>query len=215
MTNPNRTLIGILVDRSGSMETMKHDMEGGIDSFIESQQLLDPDGMPIPGACDVTLAQFDTSYDIVYGPTPIDRAPHYQLVPRGGTALLDGIGRFVTEIGASLNRRPEHLRPEKVLIVIVTDGEENSSQRWSQRAVHDLVTQQQDVYRWQFVFLGANIDSFAVARSFGIASNSTMDFSDAPVAMASMANYATTYRSTGAAAFTDQDRADAMGPTGP
>lgn len=205
MTNSDRTLIGILVDRSGSMESMKDDMSGGIAALIDGQKTA-------PGSCDVTLAQFDTEYDIVYRPRPIDRAPTYRLQPRGGTALLDGIGRFVTEIGGELARTREDRRPGKVLIVIVTDGDENSSKRWSLRAVHDLIVQQQQVYRWEFVFLGANIDSFSVARSFGIPSASTMDFAgaNAPAAMASVSNYAAAYRATGAAAFTDDDRATAM-----
>lgn len=208
MTNPDRTLIGILVDRSGSMESMKQDMTGGIAAFIEAQK-------SVPGDCDVTLAQFDTHYEIVYAPTPIATAPSYQLVPRGGTALLDGIGRFVTEIGASLARRREDRRPGKVLIVIVTDGDENSSQRWTRQSVHDLVVHQQEAYRWEFVFLGANIDSFTVAESFGIARNSTIDFvgASAGPAMASVSNYVTTTRSGLVASFTDSDRLSAMGDT--
>lgn len=205
MTNTDRTLIGILVDRSGSMTEMRRDMELGIAELLDAQRLQ-------PGSCDVTLAQFDTHYETVYPPTPVDRAPHYTLIPRWGTALLDGVGRFVTQTGATLARRAEQDRPGRVLIVIATDGEENSSRHWSTQRVRDLIVQQRDVYRWEFVFLGANIDSFSVAESFGIPRNSTIDFADPINTMNSVSNYATSYRLTGAAgAFTDVDRSNAMG----
>lgn len=208
MTNPTHTLIGILVDRSGSMASCREDMEGGLNTFIDEQA-------KEPGTCDVTIAQFDTVYEIVYAPTPIDQVERYTLTPRGGTALLDGMGRFITEIGEALCGQDEAQRPGKVIIAIVTDGHENSSNDWNREMVRKLVEGQRDDYQWEFVFLGANMDAVAEARSVGIGRGSTMTFdSNSPVAMASaynsMSSYVTSTRSGAAASFSEEERADAV-----
>lgn len=210
MTNKDLTLIGILVDRSGSMQSCRTDMEGGIRSLLAEQAKADN---PI----EVTLAQFDTTYDIVYPPTPIKVAPTYVLQPRGGTALLDGMGRFITETGEALAKKKDKNRPGKVLIVIVTDGEENSSNEWTRKAVKDLITQQRGIYNWEFVFLGANMDAVAEADSFGIARGSAMSFrtANSGVTMDSLSSYVSTYNTVGAAAFTAEDREDAVSPSTP
>lgn len=210
MTNPDLTLIGILVDRSGSMQSCRIDMEGGIKSLLAEQAKADN---PI----EVTMAQFDTTYDIVYPPTPIKAAPTYVLQPRGGTALLDGMGRFITETGEALAKKKEKNRPGKVLIVVVTDGQENSSHEWTRKAVKDLITQQRSIYQWDFVFLGANMDAVAEADSFGISRGSAMSFNTANSAstMDSLSSYASTYNLVGAAAFSAEDREDAVLPSTP
>ncbi|MCG5433762.1 VWA domain-containing protein [Mycobacterium sp. MYCO198283] len=206
MTDANLTLIGLLVDRSGSMATMQSDMEGGIAAFLESQA-------DVPGRCMVTLAQFDAEYETVYPVTDLSAVPRYHLQPRGATALLDAVGRFVTDTGAQLAALPERERPGKVLIVIVTDGHENSSSEWTAAGVKKLVTDQQEQWNWEFVFLGANIDSFDVAGGLGIAAASTMNFTAAaaPIAMENVASFATRYRSGVADGFSDEERGSSMG----
>src|SRR5690348_6532735 len=89
VTNPDLTTIALLVDRSGSMQSVKDDAEGAIAAFIEAQRA-------VPGRCEVRLSDFDTEYRDVYPLTPIADVPAYTLQPRGGTALLDAIGRLVT-----------------------------------------------------------------------------------------------------------------------
>jgi hypothetical protein len=74
MTDPRKTLIAALLDRSGSMETSKLATEDGWRELIHEQRLL-------PGQCQVTLAQFDTVYEVVYPPTPIDDAPEFAVEP--------------------------------------------------------------------------------------------------------------------------------------
>jgi Mg-chelatase subunit ChlD len=207
MTN---NLIGVLVDRSGSMGSCREDMEGGLASLLEKQAEESRKTM-------VTLAQFDTVYDIVYGPTMISDVPRYSLHPRGGTALLDGMGRFITEVGESLAAMKEHKRPERVLIVIITDGYENSSKEWTRERVRELIAQQRNVYSWEFVFLGANIDAMAEAQSFGIQRGSAMTFAtaNAGATMDSLNSYVSSYNTTGAAAFTPEDRENAVEPSTP
>ncbi|MET0898442.1 MAG: hypothetical protein ABWY45_11080 [Mycobacterium sp.] len=100
MTDSRRTLMAILLDRSGSMGSIESDTEGGFDAFIGEQrnQL---------GDAKVTLAQFDTEDDVVYADTAVDEVPPPQLEPLGGTALFDAIGRLITDVGADLTALSE------------------------------------------------------------------------------------------------------------
>jgi uncharacterized protein YegL len=187
MTNPNRTLIGILVDRSGSMSRIAKDMQGGIDALIQEQKNL-------RGYCEMTIAQFDNHYEVVTPTTDILNVRPYALYPRGSTALNDAVGKFITDIGTELRNRPEVTRPSKVVIVIVTDGYENSSKEWTTGAIKDLITSQREQWKWEFLFLGKDIDSFSVADSFGIQRGYTMDFADSGVAMAATSSNLANYR---------------------
>ena len=85
------TLLVLVVDRSGSMQSIKEDMEGGIASLLAEQG-------KEKGQCLVTLAQFDTEYDLVADGVPVAELEPYRLVPRGGTALLDAIGRTIAHV---------------------------------------------------------------------------------------------------------------------
>ena len=114
MTDPNATLIAALLDRSGSMETSKHATEDGWRELINEQRLL-------PGQCQVTLAQFDTVYEVLYSATPVADV-EFVVEPRGRTALLDATGKFITEIGEQLSALPEDQRPGHVICLIMTDG---------------------------------------------------------------------------------------------
>ena len=170
MTNPNRRHIAVVLDRSGSMQTVKADTEGGLRAFLAAQH-------DAPGDTVVSLYQFDTSYDIVYENTPLAEVPAFTLIPRGGTALLDAVGRTITTVGAQLAAMPEADRPGEVIVVILTDGEENSSREFRLDAVKKLITEQQDTYGWQFVFLGADQDAFAAAAGMGIRRDTTLSYS--------------------------------------
>lgn len=207
MTNPDLTLLGVLVDRSGSMRQCKDDMEGGLNTFIESQGKL-------PGKAEITLAQFDDDYEVVYRPMPIADARKYTLVPRGMTALLDAIGKFITQVGESLDKKAEDEKPGKVIICIVTDGMENASKEYKRDDVKKLVEQQRNDYQWEFVFLGANMDAVAEGASLGVPQASSMSFDTraAGQTYAVMDSYVATSRAGNAASFTDKDRQSAMTP---
>lgn len=164
------TDITVILDRSGSMEGIARDMEGGFNRFIADQRKL-------PGVCKVSLTQFDTeSTDAVYVATDLQAVPPLSLVARGGTPLLDAVGATVTKAGERLTAIPEADRPGRVLVLVITDGQENSSREWTKEKVKHLVEAQQRDYNWAFVFLGANIDSFAEAGAMGFAAASTADY---------------------------------------
>jgi hypothetical protein len=106
----------------------------------------------------LTLILFDDEYL-----APIDALPVAEIlpldnesyVPRGSTALLDAIGRTIDELGARLASLPEQDRPMQVIVAILTDGLENSSQNYTWQKIADAIKQQSEQYRWTFLFLGA------------------------------------------------------------
>ena len=202
VTNPNKTLIAALLDRSGSMETSKQATEDGWRELINEQRLL-------PGQCQVTLAQFDTVYEVLYSATPIADVPEFVVEPRGRTALLDATGKFITEIGEQLSALPEDQRPGHVICLIMTDGMENASHEWSWDAV-------QNQWNWKFIFIGANMDAIEVGGRMGFAYGDSITYDDSSYENTSAVMHsarAMVRRSRGGedSAFSNEDRQAAMG----
>ncbi|QSR25109.1 VWA domain-containing protein [Nocardioides aromaticivorans] len=161
MTRADLTHLYFLLDRSGSMQSIKTDTEGGFAAFVAEQQAQ-------PGECRVTLAQFDNEYDVVFAGVPVADVPPLDLQPRGSTALLDAMGRLVTTAGAELAALPEDERPGTVIVAIMTDGHENASQEWTHPAIRALVEQQTNDYAWQFLYMGADQDAIEVGTRLGV-----------------------------------------------
>ncbi|AMO61149.1 Uncharacterized protein encoded in toxicity protection region of plasmid R478, contains von Willebrand factor (vWF) domain [Mycolicibacterium phlei] len=212
MTNPQRALIAVLLDRSGSMESIKDDTEGGFNAFIAGQR---SDTVDVR----VTLAQFDTEYEVVYADRPVAEVPPLQLQPRGMTALYDSLGRLITDVGAELAALPEEQRPGRVTVVVLTDGHENSSREWSHDAVRKAIARQENDYAWQFVFLGANMDAVEIGTELGISADRSMTYAadgdGVGAAWAATTRYVSARNAAPVAAavpgFTDEERAAAGG----
>lgn len=186
MTDPQRTLVAVLLDRSGSMESIRTDTEGGFNAFIADQR-------KEPGEATVTLAQFDTHYDVVYQDRPIADVPPLELQPRGATALYDALGKLITDVGAELAARPEDDRPGHVIVVVMTDGMENSSVEWTHDAISAAIARQEKEYSWYFVFLGANMDAVAVAAKMGFDQSRSMTYGANDQGVASAMSATTAY----------------------
>lgn len=212
MTDSSKVHYVFIVDRSGSMSTIQKDMEGGIRTFIDKQL----EGVD-PAKRTVSFYQFDTQHDELYDFAPLERAKGYRLIPRGGTALLDACGTAITKVGEKLAALPEGDRPGYVMVIIVTDGAENSSKEYKRDQVKKMIEHQQEKYDWRFTYLGANQDAFAEAASIGIiypsvlswlgtarSVNSTMD------CLATSVSAGTTPTSTGIY-FTEEQRVVATG----
>lgn len=208
MTRADLTHLYFLLDRSGSMQSIKTDTEGGFSAFVAEQRAA-------AGECRVTLAQFDNDYEMVYADKPIAEVPPLTLAPRGSTALLDAIGRLITEAGSALGALPEAERPGTVVVAIMTDGQENASHEWDRPAVKALVQQQSADYDWQFLYMGADQDAIEVGESIGVGAGHSLTYGRGAVdrmMAATSANVAVyrTQRSAGSAApiagFTDQQR---------
>jgi len=153
------TEIVMVIDCSGSMLLIKKDAEGGINSFIEEHR---KDGDVI-----FTLCQFNGSYEFVYDGVPIQEVGPYTMHTEGLTALLDALGNSIDRTGNRLAIMSEEDRPGLVIFVIVTDGLENASKEYTLEQIKKKIDHQTSMYNWQFVYLGANQDAFAVAKGLG------------------------------------------------
>lgn len=169
MTNPSYTHLALVVDRSGSMGYIAKDMNGGIAQLLADQAKQ-------PGECHVDITTFDTEVEHPFTNVRPDDIKVPIIHPRGGTALLDALGSTIVKLGETFAAMEEDERPGTVMVVVVTDGAENSSHEWSKEQVAELVRKQTNEFGWVFSFLGANIDSFAVAGGLGFEKAQTMDF---------------------------------------
>jgi uncharacterized protein YegL len=192
--NQNLCEIGFVLDRSGSMESMKQEAVGGFNTFLESQQKL-------PGEARLTLVLFDHEYIVAHDGMPIKDVPplnEHTYVPRGTTALLDAIGRTINTIGERLDKTREPERPAKVIIAILTDGLENASQEFKRKQIFKMIKRQREVYSWEFAFLGARQDAIQAGAQIGIPTANAVTFSEAPggpsSAFAALSSVATAYR---------------------
>jgi hypothetical protein len=165
------TDITVLLDRSGSMASIKNDMVNGLKAYIVEQAKL-------PGQCLLTLVQFDSvGCETVFTARPIGSVENsIELFPRGSTPLLDSLGKTIAETGNRLSVMPEYERPEFVIMLIITDGEENCSREFTRAKIKEMIDRQTLIYKWTFVYLGANQDAFQEAGSIGISGTKTMDY---------------------------------------
>lgn len=167
------THIAIVLDRSGSMDSIRKDTIGGFNTFLKTQQAA-------PGSCTLTLVQFDSqAIEMVVPAFPINLVvplSEKNYIPRANTPLYDAVGQTIEDTGKFLKSTPEHQRPGKVVFVIITDGLENASRQFNAQRVRQMIEHQRDVYKWEFIFLGANIDSYAVTEDIGILRTHTMNY---------------------------------------
>jgi Mg-chelatase subunit ChlD len=174
--NDRLTEIAFILDRSGSMASMVEPAIAGFNSFLREQQQGEGDAR-------LTLVLFDNEYLVPCASLPVAEVVELDTttyIPRGNTALLDAIGRTIDELGARLAAIPEAERPGQVVVAILTDGEENSSTRFTWQDIARKIGHQEKHYAWQFLFLGANQDAIATAARMGVAAaNSATYFQDA------------------------------------
>jgi uncharacterized protein YegL len=164
MPKQGLTEIVCVVDRSGSMGIVKQDAIGSFNSFVEDQK-------KAPGEAIFSLTLFNTTYELRHNGVPINDVPGFTestYFPNGATALLDAVGKTIDEVGERLSKAEEKDRPERLVFVILTDGEENSSKEYSRKQVMEKIQHQTDVYKWEFVFLAAGKEAFSEALKIGI-----------------------------------------------
>lgn len=176
MTDPNRTHITAVLDRSGSMRNLAADTIGGFNKFLEDQKATE-------GEATLTLVLFDDHYDVPYLSKNIKEIPELDskvYFARGMTALYDALGKAIIDTGIALAALPEDQRPGTVIVLVMTDGDENSSKEFAGEAgrqrVQAMVKTQTDVYKWSVIFMGANIDAKAVGASLGVAAAQALNY---------------------------------------
>jgi hypothetical protein len=129
------------------MSSVQEEAQGGINALIAEQ-------FALPGRLTVTLSQFDDAFATVQRMS--DQPFEFELQPRGMTALLDAVGMELVRTGQDLVALPEHERPGRVLLVVATDGHENSSHEYTVEQVRSMLTVQREQYGWEVRFLGAD-----------------------------------------------------------
>ncbi|MDE6580167.1 MAG: VWA domain-containing protein [Ruminiclostridium sp.] len=168
----NLTELVFILDKSGSMSGLEKDTIGGYNSMLKKQKEED-------GECVITTVLFDNNYELLHDRIDIravNKLTKKDYTAGGSTALLDAIGRTVDKIGRAQQNTAEDYRAEKVMFVIITDGEENASREYSSKRVKEMIQRQKEEYGWEFVFLGANIDAVETAERFGIDSDRAVDY---------------------------------------
>ncbi len=158
------TEIVFILDRSGSMGGLETDTIGGYNALMEKQK-------KEAGEAIVSTVLFDDKAEVLRDRVKLAEVPRMtekEYFVRGCTALLDALGGAIHHIGNVHKYAREEDQPEKTLFIITTDGQENSSSRYTYEKVKKMVEHQKEKYGWEFLFLGANIDAIAEAGRFGI-----------------------------------------------
>lgn len=166
------TELVFILDKSGSMAGLESDTIGGFNAMLKKQK-------EVPGECRITTVLFDNHYELLHD--RIDLRAVGPMTEReyrvgGSTALLDAIGLTIEKLVSVQKNTAESYRAENVMFVIITDGEENSSRRFSSDRVKAMIEHEKEKYGWEFVFLGANIDAVETAGKFGISADRAVDY---------------------------------------
>lgn len=161
--NTDYAALALLVDRSGSMEPIASDVRGSVTKFIGDQK---KNG----GRASLTVAQFDDRYEVVHDFKDIKEVNEQKFAkdysPRGFTALLDAIGRTTLALEQKLNSMPAAEKPKRVVVAVITDGLENSSKEFNITQIKEMI-KNHEALGWDFIFLGATLDTIDVAKNMG------------------------------------------------
>lgn len=162
MKNKNTDIVFIL-DRSGSMAVVEDETIKGYNDFLKKERKNE-------GKVLVTTVLFDDCYEVLYSRENINQVKkltNQEYYARGCTALMDAIGKTIVTMDKEIND------DNRVLVVIMTDGLENASKEYNRELVKKMIKKHK---KWEFVFLGANIDSYAEGSSIGIAKSKIANF---------------------------------------
>lgn len=174
--NKNLTEIVFVIDASGSMAHLVNDTIGGYNAFLRAQR------ENTDGIAKVTTVLFSDNTKTICENVDVREAADMtsmQYVPGGMTALLDAVGQTIESMQNRHDNMNEEDRPANVIFVITTDGQENASRTFDKDKLSKMITHQTKGHGWKFMYLGANVDSFAEASSIGISKDwsSNYDYS--------------------------------------
>lgn len=167
----NYTEIIFVLDKSGSMYNLAADTIGGFNGFISSQK-------KVEGKATLTTVLFDSTWRILHDGIDIREVQPMtasDYVASGNTAMLDAIGEIINRV----QDRHDEIgteRPDNVLFVITTDGEENASRQFNKSQIEKMIQHQTRGHGWEFIFLGANMDAVKEAASIGISANRSVTY---------------------------------------
>jgi len=198
-----KTALVFIVDRSGSMYSIASDIQGAIKSVLSDQQ------ENYKGDIDVTFVRFDTQYEEVFSGTPIKDISEddLKIEPRGSTALLDAMGQTLNTFERKFSETAKKNRPEKVLFLIITDGEENASKEYSRDRVFGMIKTLERDHDWGFTFIGANQDAIQAGHSIGVMRSKSLNYDADAVGVQNMSrsvsNFTSSYLADGDASYSE------------
>ena len=168
----NLTEMVFILDRSGSMSGLESDTIGGFNSLIDKQK-------KEPGKAIISTVLFDNVQEVLHDRVDlslIENMTENEYFTRGSTALLDAIGGAIHHIGMIHKcSKPEDV-PEHTNFVIITDGFENASRKFTGPKIKRMIENQKEKYGWEFLFIGANIDAITTAKNLGISANRAVNY---------------------------------------
>lgn len=148
-----------ILDRSGSMRETEKDIIGGYNGYINDFKSKN---------AKITTVLFDDKYEMITKRQNVNEVPELtekQYYVRGCTALLDAIGKSIKFM--------EKEKAEKVMFIITTDGYENASHKYNKEQIKEMI---QGHKEWEFMYLGADIDSYSEGQSIGISSSNISNY---------------------------------------
>ncbi len=208
---PERTHLVILIDRSGSMASIRAEMEGALCDVIRDQ-------VHAPGEVLISYSRFDDHLEEVFAQLPAREVRPLTIHPRGSTALLDAFAVTIDRTVQRFVSSPGVGRPTRTIFVVVTDGQENASRLYTWEDVRARIKSSQALHGFDYVFMGTNIDSIETASRMGIERRNAMDFAADKVDLAGEALSRGIQRKREAVdmccadGFTDEDRIEQSRP---
>lgn len=228
--NDGKHLIIMLIDASGSMDSIKEDTQGGVNALVREQG-------EAQGQTLVTLIDFSTGSSfsmldqtldlrVVAEDVPAGEMKPYELVPRYRTPLYDAIGHVLTGAKGRIKDMPQDQRPDRVTFLIATDGLENASREYAVWGVKELLTKIQRPFKegkevreqihkrgWHVIYMGANQDAIIEGDKMGVASHSSLTYGaeQAEHSYGVVSRAMTRSAGTKSVVFTEQDRAETVG----
>ena len=161
--NPKWINLVFVIDKSGSMYASVEDVVGGFNKTIDEQKANKD------GKVTVSLFTFNDKVDEDYLGVDINDIAKFKYSPGGNTAMNDGIGTAIDKVGKWLHEKDEKNEemPGKTLVVVMTDGMENSSREYTLKQVQDRIKEQTDKYSWEFIYMGTDITTTKAADDLG------------------------------------------------
>jgi len=173
--NNKKTYVAMVVDKSGSMNSLYNNALGAIKEQLDTHRKYGEQG----GDTRVTLIQFDTDVKVYYDKVPsfaIDDFTAEDYRPAGGTAMFDAIGKAIEALTTGVKETDD----TAYLVCVISDGEENSSHKWNSVTLQNRIKQLEATGRWTFVYMLSNVDIKEYANKLGISTNNVRGFTFTP-----------------------------------
>ena len=209
------THMSVVIDRSGSMSSMKNDVIGGFNNLLQEQ-------LRVEGTATMTLVRFDHEYEVVSDFVPLEDVKELNsetFQPRGNTALLDAMGKTLNDVRSKIHAMNDSEKPSRAIFVFITDGEENASTQYKKNQIFEMINdlrnkENSEGVEWEFIFIGANQDAIQEGSSYGVRANASLTYSasgdGARIAFGSLSRSISDYRSaevgTKCCTFSEEDR---------